>query len=290
MLAEAPSLLYIHEPFSVTDAPSRGICNTQFKYWFTYITRENEAGFYRALRNTVQLRYDLAGGWKTYRSKETMRVLRREIMSFWRHRLKGAKALVKDPMAFFSAEWMAKRFNMSVVIVIRHPAAFVSSIKKLGWRHPMSHFLEQPALMREHLYPFAEEIRNFAYRDHDLIDQAILLWKLIHYTGIRYREIQKNWIFVRHEDISRNSVDEFRKLYERLGLRFSDKVRNVIENFSSPANPSESNAIVGSEATLRRNSASNIWNWKNRLTPSEIQRIRFSVEEISSAFYTDEDW
>ena len=73
-------------------------------------------------------------------------------------------------MAFFSAEWLADRFDMNVVIVIRHPAAFVSSVKKLNWHHPMSHFLEQPALMREHLYPFEEQIRELASREHDLID------------------------------------------------------------------------------------------------------------------------
>ena len=29
MLAEAPGVVYIHEPFSVTDPPSPGICNAQ---------------------------------------------------------------------------------------------------------------------------------------------------------------------------------------------------------------------------------------------------------------------
>ena len=122
MLAQAPSLFYIHEPFSVTDAPSRGVCNTEFKYWFTYITRQNEDGYYKPLRRTIRLRYDLLGGLRSYDSKETIRELRREYLLFWRHRMKGSKALVKDPMAFFSAEWMAERFNMNVVMVIRHPA------------------------------------------------------------------------------------------------------------------------------------------------------------------------
>jgi hypothetical protein len=290
MIAEAPSLLYIHEPFSVTDAPSRGICNTRFKYWFTYITRQNEAGFYKPIRNTIQLRYNLIGGLKTYHSKETLSELRREYLSFWKHRRRGSKALIKDPMAFFSAEWLAERFEMNVLMVIRHPAAFVSSIKKLNWHHPLSHFLEQPALLRERLYPFAREIREYASREHELIDQAILLWKLIHYTMIQYREAHKNWIFVRHEDLSRNPVEGFRNLYSRLGLEFSEQARQIIENYSNSANPSESDAPVGSEAILLRNSASNIWNWKSRLTVSEIERIHHAVEDISSAFYSAEDW
>src|SRR5687767_4572407 len=124
MLAESPSLFYIHEPFSVTDPPSRGICNTQFNHWFTFITRENEASVYKPVRNMIQLKYDLAGGLKTYRSREGLRELRREHISFWRNRQKRSKVLLKDPMAFFSAGWLAERFDMNVVMVIRHPAAF----------------------------------------------------------------------------------------------------------------------------------------------------------------------
>jgi hypothetical protein len=290
MLAEEPSLFYIHEPFSVTDAPSRGICNAQFKYWFTYITRENENRFYRPLRNTVKLRYDLGGGLRSYRSREGLRELRREWKSFWLNRRKGSKALLKDPMAFFSAEWLAERFDMHVVMVIRHPAAFVSSIKKLGWQHPFSHFLDQPRLMRERLYPFARQLRDYMSNEHELLDQAILLWNMIHYTMSQYREAHKNWIFVRHEDLSRNPVEGFRKLYGRLDLEFSDEIQRVIETYSNSANPTETDAPVGSEEILMRNSASNIWNWKKRLTAVEIQKIRDEVEPIAREFYSAEDW
>ena len=290
MLAEAPSLLYIHEPFSVSDAPSRGICNTEFKYWFTHITRENESNFYEPIRNMVHLKYDLVGGLKTYRSKEGLRELRREYVSFWKHRQKNAKVLIKDPIAFFSAEWLAERFDMNVVIVIRHPAAFVSSIKKLGWQHPFSHFQEQASLMRELLYPFAGEIREYASKNYDPFDQAILLWKLIHYTMIQYQEAHRNWIFVRHEDISRDPVNAFQKLYNQLNLEFSQEIQRVIESYSASNNPSETNALVGSEEILMRNSASTIWNWKSRLSIEEIEKIHRTVERISCTFYSGHDW
>ena len=290
MLAAAPDMFYIHEPFSVSDAPSRGICKTRFDYWYTYVTRQNESGFYEPIRNMLQLKYDLVGGWQTYRLRGLPRGICREYLPFSWHRLRGSKALIKDPMAFFSAEWLAERFDMNVVMVVRHPAAFVSSIKKLGWHHPFSHFEEQTALMRERLHPFAGEIRAHASKKHDLIDQAILLWKLIHHTMILYRSTHPNWIFVRHEDLSRAPIERFRALYSELGLAFSKKSQQTIQNFSDPTNPGESDAIVGSEATLRRNSLSNIWNWKSRLTPAEIERIRCGVGEISQAFYSDEDW
>ncbi len=290
MLAEAPSLFYIHEPFSVTDPPGRGICNAQFKHWFTYITRENEDSFYKPIRNMIMLKYDLAGELKTCRSREGLREIRRQYTSFWRHRQQGTYVLLKDPMAFFSAGWLADRFDMNVVMVVRHPAAFVSSIKKLRWHHPFSHFLEQPVLMRDFLYPFEEQIRQYACKEQDLLDQAILLWKLIHHTMLQYQKAHPDWIFVRHEDISRDPVLEFRRLYNQLSLDLTPTAKGVIENFSSPRNPSETDAPVGSEEILMRHSASSIWTWRKRLSTPEIEKIRCDVEELSGAFYSAEEW
>ena len=95
---------------------------------------------------------------------------------------------------------------------------------------------------------------------------------------------------MRHEDLSRNPVHGFRGLYEQLGLEFTEQTQQVIKNYSSSKNPSETDAPVGSDEILLRNSQSNIWNWKSRLTASEIVRIHAAVKDVSSAFYSTEDW
>ena len=290
MIAEAPGMVYIHEPFSVSDPPGRGICNSEFKYWFTYITRENEADFYQPLKNMLELRYDLAGALKSITSVKNFKQLKAEHGEFRKYGRQGSTPLLKDPFAFFSSEWMAERFDMIVIVVIRHPAAFVSSIKKLSWSHPFSHFLEQPLLLQHLLYPFESEIREYAAREHDFVDQAILLWRLFHYTVLNYQRDHKDWIFVRHEDLSRDPVHGFKNLFSRLNLEFSADVQQVIETYSHPANPSETDAMVGSEVSLKRNSRLNISNWKKRLTQFEINKIRNKTEDISGFFYTDEDW
>jgi len=57
-LAQAPGVFYVHEPFNLDRPPSRGICNIKPEHWFTHITTESEASYYRALENTIHLRYD----------------------------------------------------------------------------------------------------------------------------------------------------------------------------------------------------------------------------------------
>jgi hypothetical protein len=174
--------------------------------------------------------------------------------------------------------------------MIRHPAAFVSSIKKLNWTHPFSHFLEQSLLMETVLSPFTAEIKEYASKEYSITDQAILLWRLLHYVTMNYQRRHRAWIFVRHEDLSQDPLVGFAQLYKQLSLEFSDQARARILEYSSPANPIDTDAPVGSDATLKRNSQENMWNWKNRLTPTEIKTIRERVEDISKAFYTNEDW
>ena len=41
--------------------------------------------------------------------------------------------VVKDPTALLSTEWLVKHFNLTPVIVTRHPILIVKSLLKLGW-------------------------------------------------------------------------------------------------------------------------------------------------------------
>jgi hypothetical protein len=290
MMAEAPGLFYIHEPFSVSDPPGRGICNTKFEYWFTYVTPANEAAYYKPIKNMLNLRYDLWGALKSVERKEEFGTVKTEFSQFLKHRLQGAIPLLKDPIAFFSAGWLADRFDMAVVMVIRHPAAFISSIKKLHWKHPFSHFLKQEMLMRDLLYPFEEEIKAYAAKKYPIIDQAILLWRIIHYTMLKYQRERADWIFVRHEDLSREPLGGFQDLFSKVDLEFTPHVKAVIKAYTTSANPMDPDAPVGSETALKRDSKANIWNWKQRLTPGEIEKIKEQVRDIAEYFYSDQDW
>ena len=290
MLAAAHGVLYVHEPFSVSDPPGRGVCNVAFERWFTYVTRANEAPYYRAFKDTVALKYNRLAALRGARSRAALARVLAESRAWAACRRRGDRPLIKDPIALFSSEWLAERFDMHVVVVIRHPAAFVSSITRLGWRHPFTHFLEQPLMMRDVLAPFAHEIGDAARQAPVLVDEAALLWRVIHHAIARFRERHPEWTFVRHEDLSRAPLAEFQRLYEALGLAWSTDVARVIEQYSGDANPGDTTAPVGSEETLQRASAHNISNWRRRLSAAEVARIRANVADVASAFYSDAEW
>lgn len=285
MIANSPSVGYVSEPFNINH--HLGICSAKFDYWFPYISDENEDIYYNYIKRTVSFSYNLIEEIKTIRNIRGIKYLVKDYLNFLYYHFSNARPLIKDPIALFSAEWLASKFDMDVIVLIRHPAAFVGSLKRVNWTHPFFHFLEQPLLMKDHLFPFEAEVREYANRGHDLIDKAILLWKLIHHIIIEYKNNHKDWIFIRHEDISRNPLDNFRTLFEKLDLKFTDYIKAKIKEYSKSSNPSESPKNGDS---IKLDSKSGIWNWKRRLTKSEIERIRIGVEDVSSVFYSDEDW
>jgi hypothetical protein len=289
MLAEAPRVCYIHEPFSVSDAPGPGICNVPFSRWYTHIDAHNAEQYIDALRRMLELRYDLAAALRATPRGGVARIAG-EYRKFLLGRWLGARALVKDPIALFSAEWLARTFDADVVVLTRHPAAFASSLLNLQWRHPFADFLAQERLMQTVLAGFEPEVREMARHRHDLVDEAILLWRMAQTTIAGYRERHPSWSFVRHEDLSRDPDTEFARLYLKLGLELTPRARRAIAEFTSRGNPVDPGAPVGSESTLRRDSRANVDAWRTRLAPAVIERIRERVADVSGDFYSSDEW
>ncbi|MEO8974018.1 MAG: sulfotransferase [Ktedonobacteraceae bacterium] len=294
MIAASPRVYYIQEPFNIDYPPRPGISRTRMHYWFTYISEQNAQQYYRDLQDTLACRYDLRAESSALRSsRDVLRMLRDSSHTTY-SRMTHRSPLVKDPIALFSAEWLAKTFDMDVIVMIRHPAAFACSIKRLNWKHDFTHFLQQPLLMEEHLAPFAAEIEDFAAHEHDILEQAALLWNIMYYRVSQYKRLHSDWIFLRHEDASMEPLHHFAYLYNSLGLDFSAKVQAVIREYSdsssSGAAQRKNTVVVNTAIIDKRDSKAAIKAWKKQFTESEISWLRGQVEDVAQEFYTDGDW
>ena len=185
-------------------------------------------------------------------------------------------------------EWLATQFDMKVVVTVRHPAAFVSSIKALNWPHDFRSFASQPLLMEHILEPFAEEILAYASDPPgDIVDRSILFWKCGYHVIGKYREAHPDWLFVRHEDLSRAPADRFRELFKHLGLDFGARTKDyVMEHTTAPERSGE----LQPAGKIKRNSLAQTTKWKSLLTAEEVERIRTRLEPWWRPFYSDEDW
>ena len=284
MIAESPLVGYIHEPFNIHHRP--GICKAHFDDWFTYVC-DNNASLYREdLASCLTFKYQLSEELKALRNPKDIARLLKDYVLFNSYRTLKKRALIKDPIAVFSTEWLAREFNMDVIVLIRHPAAFAGSLKKANWSYPFSHLLRQPLLIKHHLEEFEYQIEEFTREHKNIIDQAILLWNLIHHMIVKYKEKHPHWMFVKHEDLSADPIYGFSKIFCNLQLPYSKQVQNKIIKFSNLENLAATDNI----GEIKRNSKANIKTWKNRLTEVEIKRIRESTNNISNKFYNESDW
>jgi hypothetical protein len=286
MLCLSGEAAYIDEPFTPSRAPAW--LAEPLPQWFMYITDEN-AGPYRAqLERVMELRYPL---WDVLKNTRKPKQLARQVPEVPRalaYRWKKLRPLLKDPLAIFSSEWLARTFDMQVVVMIRHPAAFISSIKRLNWGFDYEeHWLAQELLMRDLLGHRAAEYRGYQ-GEIDLVGEGIVMWNSIYDVISQFRERHPEWYFIRYEDLAGDPVTGFEELYGQLGLRWSDQVRAGVARSSGSQNPKE--VRPSRRRAVRRDSAAAKQTWLRRLTPEEIDRIRRETAEVSGRFYGDEDW
>ena len=210
----------------------------------------------------------------------------RDLSVFMKGKLLGQRALLKDPFAVFSTPWFAQKLNCKVVITIRHPGGFASSLKRLNWPFNFRDLLDQPMLMRDHLEADRADMESMPV--DDIVGQSALLWRMIYRSVHSALKLFPDFKLVRHEDLSLDPVAGYKSLYDSLGLTFDDKVRDTILNSSSSENPTElSKKKVHS---VKLDSRANMSNWKKRLTSEEITRIRKLTEDVSHLFYADDEW
>jgi hypothetical protein len=282
MIASHPKVKYYSEPFNPEQAggPARG--------YFHYVTDAEDDQYRTYLRPFLRLYSSLSDPDQGVNPISRLWKRACGTLKSCAGRWLGVRPLFKDPMALLSAEWLARTYAPDMIVLIRHPAAFASSLKRLGWFFPFQDLLGQDELMQVYLEPFRADMEQILREPPDIIAQSILLWRMLHHVILRYRLEHPDWIFIRHEDLSADPVPSFERLFQRLGLAFTSRVRQTIQDHSRPENPRE--ATVGVVHQLHRDSAGSRWNWLRRLTGEEIRRIRRGTEEIARHFYCDADW
>jgi len=285
MIASSSEVGYIHEPFNLKHRP--GVNSYQFDKWFPYVDDCSKPLLLeKSLAQCLSFNYQWMEEFKSLRSVRDIARMFRDGFLFSYYKLKGNRALIKDPIAIFNIEWLVEKYEIMPVILIRHPAAFVSSLKKAGWEFPFQDLLEQPLLMRK-LEVFRMDIENMSYQqDVPIVKQGILLWNIIHFIISDYKVKQPRWYFCRHEDLSRNPVEEFQKIYEYLGLDYTEKAQHNVIKSSSNTNKSEAHRPSDTVVDSKKNISS----WKKRLTSEEVVKIKEGTREIWKGFYAENDW
>jgi len=284
MLAADADTAYISEPLNVLHRP--GVFRAPVKHWYTYINNENESEYLPAFHELLNFEYHTLLEIRSLRSRKDFLRMGRDFHTFFIGNMHGQRALLKDPFAVFSAPWFAQKLNCQVVITLRHPAAFASSLKRLNWFFDFHDLLDQPALMRDHLEVDRAEMESI--KPDDIIGQSALLWRMIYRFVHSTRSLFPDFKIVRHKDLALDPVEAYKALYKSLGLTFDKKVEDIILNSSNSENPAE--LSKRNTHSVKLDSRASVENWKKHLNTDEITRIRKMTESVSHLFYSDTEW
>jgi len=286
MLCASGALVNIQEPMKPTNR--RTIFPSRARHWYLYISTENERDYLRSYSDAIAFRpHPLEDMGKVRSPRDAFRFTSRWA-SYAVGRLQRKRLLLKDPFAVFSVEWFARRLACDVVIIVRHPAAVVSSLTRLDYRFDFTDLIKQPLLMKEHLEPFRPALEKAVGAPHDVVGQGSLLWAMIYQFVHEYRTQDPRVLVLRHEDLSLNPLAEYAALYARVGLTLTPRAKQTIARFTSNRNPSELSRSNPVAAPL--DSRTNVSNWTRRLRPDEIARIREITAGVWERYYEAEDW
>jgi hypothetical protein len=277
MLCLSPELHYLHEPFNpgiwprwtAEAIPQRNL----------YVCAENEASYLAPVGAILARRFPWWPQVREARSPaRAARLLRATVVHRLGRSMRGA-TLMKDPIAIFSTEWLAERFDLDVVVMVRGPLAFASSIKRLAWAFDFANWTRQPLLLRDVLGEFAAEIERAAHTPPDLIDQAILTWNATYAFVDRARRTHPGWSVVGYEHLAAHPIDGFRDLYGALGLAYDEPIQRGIERHSARGNAPD--APDGDKGGITRDSRAALGTWRIRLTPDEVERVRVGTASVA---------
>jgi hypothetical protein len=286
MLALDPGITYVSEPLHLDH--SRGVLSQPVENWYEYICDENGAQFKEAYKYTIQFKYQLWMAIRHLRNIKAAGKVIRDSSIFISSRILKRRALLKDPFAVLSVPWFISALDSQVVIMVRHPIPFVSSLKRLGWSFDFNNLLNQPLLMRDHYEPFRSEMVHTNQNEQDIVGQGILLWRMIYTLVHQYKTRGVDIQLIRHEDLSQRPLPIFEVIYQQLGITFSHQIEEKIIMSTQTSNPNE--VAEYDEHAVRLNSLANLRNWKKRLTDLEIERIVNGTRDVVKNFYELGEW
>jgi hypothetical protein len=288
-LTRSPRLAWVAEPFHPRHR--RGVFGARFPHWFMYLCDDNAGPWVDDLEHLMHARYRWGLGARDIRRPVDAAMAARDAGRFLRRRLTHQRPLIKDPIALFSTPWLAERFDMDVVLMVRHPAAFAWSLIRLDWRFDLANWLDQPLLLRDLIGPWEDDIRRLHERGREgrtAIEEAALLWSVMYGVADCWRAQHPDWRFLRHEDISADPRRGFADLCAALAVPFDVRISDMVETTTAGDNPVV--APANRAHALQRDSRANRRAWVEHLGPGDIDTLRELTAPVAARWYAPEDW
>lgn len=171
--------------------------------------------------------------------------------------------VIKDPFLSLSAQYLIKRHRFQVVFAVKHPAAFLSSLRRVGWDRtvPLDDLVDQGVI-------------SVAQRDRAQgpVAQAALLWNAINRHALEtQRRFPGSVAIWSHERFCLDPDGEMERLTQAFDIPYSDAMRAEV------ARSTLGDVVTPPSETIHqlvRNSAAMAGSWRERLPQAEQDEMR----------------
>jgi len=291
MLEASGQVVYVNEPMNPQHPPghSPGVLNATVTRRFQYITTDDDQQWQEAFSKTVGLRYQLAAELRRNHGAYDLARTGKYITAFTVGRLLGKRAMLDDPFALLSTRWLVEQMGVHAVVLVRNPVSFVGSWRSLGWTIHFDELLEQPALVRDHLGPYADQMRALQ-QSTDWLARICLLWCAVHDVVDTSLRRLPNVHVVHYEDLVQAPMVGFRQLYDTFGLTWSQRAQSRVQAATTGSDRSARSHAwslrggVSRTAYRPMTSAQALTTYQQRLTGEEIARVRALTDHIARRF------
>jgi sulfotransferase family protein len=183
--------------------------------------------------------------------------------------------VAKSVYAQLSLEWIAARFELTAVIVLRHPLNVLSSWRRMQWldrtRNDMLDELD-PKARRE----LAAKLGVAQLSSHaSPLARAAWLFGVLTSSLLATAERRPEWHVVAHEQLCEQPHEAFRELFASLGLTWTQAAGDLLDELNRPGDGYEV-ARVAEELPDA---------WRSRLSSAEAEEAL----DVLEAFGVD-DW
>jgi len=184
--------------------------------------------------------------------------------------------LLKLVFANLNLTWFSANIpHARQLCVLRHPCGQFSSWKRLGWEPTPMALLENPRLVADHLHPYVDLIRSA----ESFWERAGALWAATVHVIHRQTQADNGRLMVAYEWLCGDPRARFAELYGMLGMTWNEWTDQRV---------GETNTDGDNRAySLNRPTSYQVDQWKERVSPDEIEACRRFVEPFGLPYYPD---
>ena len=166
--------------------------------------------------------------------------------------------LLKDPFLIRVGSVLAEAFDAKGVILVRHPAALINSLKRMEWTLPDLDGLEPGPAQADPKLQFAFDVGRF--------------WSTLYAEVVtQLAETPDHLRLVRHEDMCVEPIQIGEEIMTHLGIPANEKAQEFLRVSTSGS----AGEMSGTQLhNMHRDARKLVFSWRESLSPAEIEAVR----------------